>query len=163
MMNLAMLKTIWNKGIWTLFLPIFQKQHPDIRLIPLDCVTYLNDQRFSSCHHKYDTIFFYQLQKCQIPWTTLPMSFNLFNISMHIAQKWHTTHTFLFRPAIYRPMPEKVDAFFAWLGTLQRFGAISLVRLGIMVPWFLIYYTYTKLFHNFDNLKLYSIFDFSDR
>ena len=28
MKNLAMLKTIWNKGIWTLFLPIFQKQHP---------------------------------------------------------------------------------------------------------------------------------------
>ena len=28
MKDLTMLKTIWNKGIWTLFLPISQKQHP---------------------------------------------------------------------------------------------------------------------------------------
>ena len=28
MTDLTMLKTIWNKGIWTLFLPISQKQHP---------------------------------------------------------------------------------------------------------------------------------------
>ena len=27
MKNLSMLKTIWNKGIWTLFLPISQKQY----------------------------------------------------------------------------------------------------------------------------------------
>ena len=34
-----MLKTKWNKGIWTLFLTISQNI-PDIRLIPLDHVTY---------------------------------------------------------------------------------------------------------------------------
>ena len=40
MQDLTMLKTIQNKGIWTLFLPISQNNISYIRLIPLDHVTY---------------------------------------------------------------------------------------------------------------------------
>ena len=62
-----MLKTIWNKGIWTLFFQYLKNDIPDIRLIPLDHVTYMKCQiviYIKSSPH--DMILLKLIHKCNI-------------------------------------------------------------------------------------------------